>query len=212
MINWWNELSFFQQIYAMFAIPATLILVLQTLLMLIGVGGHSDADSDLGMDSEHFDVGEHSDMHMPSNTSGLSGLKLFTVRGVIAFFTVTGWSGIVFADVGLSSAMCIVLSTICGFASLVLISLLFKNMIKLQSSGNLDFANAVGQMAQVYISIPGNKSGSGKVFLTVQNRYIEAEAMTGDPDGFKQGQTVRVSGLFGENTLLVDPIGEKTEA
>ena len=46
MINWWNSLELTQQIFACIAIPSTLILLIQTILLLIGIGNGSDADPD----------------------------------------------------------------------------------------------------------------------------------------------------------------------
>ena len=38
MINWWNSLSMVSQIFYCFAVPATLILLIQTIMMLFGLG------------------------------------------------------------------------------------------------------------------------------------------------------------------------------
>ena len=54
MFEWWNALSTIQQVFYILAIPSTIILVLQTILLLFGIGGDHDADisadTDAGMD------------------------------------------------------------------------------------------------------------------------------------------------------------------
>ena len=45
MIDWWNALSTIQQVFYIIAIPSTIILVLQVVLLLFGVGGNHDADA-----------------------------------------------------------------------------------------------------------------------------------------------------------------------
>ena len=50
MINWWNELLLIQQIFALIALPSTLLIVIQTVLMLIGIGGDGGADADVDID------------------------------------------------------------------------------------------------------------------------------------------------------------------
>ena len=42
MTTWWNALEPLQQLFAVLAIPATLILFLQTILLLFGVIGYGD--------------------------------------------------------------------------------------------------------------------------------------------------------------------------
>ena len=55
--DWWNALNMLQQSFAVVAIPATVMLVLQTVLLLIGLGGH---DADHGeMADDHSGLGDH---------------------------------------------------------------------------------------------------------------------------------------------------------
>ena len=46
MLNWWNELMLAQQIFALIAIPSSLILAIQTVMLLLGIGDDGDADID----------------------------------------------------------------------------------------------------------------------------------------------------------------------
>ena len=39
MINWWNNLDTVQQVFALIAIPSTLIMVIQTIMLVIGMAG-----------------------------------------------------------------------------------------------------------------------------------------------------------------------------
>ena len=54
MLAWWESLSSFSQVLAAMAIPATLILLIQTVLMLIGIGsdGGADVDGDVDVDTD----------------------------------------------------------------------------------------------------------------------------------------------------------------
>ena len=45
MIQWWNSLDTFARIYAFIAIPSTLVLIVQTILLMIGLN-----DGDDGLD------------------------------------------------------------------------------------------------------------------------------------------------------------------
>ena len=46
MTTWWNGLNLTQQIFALFALPATVILAIQTILLLLGLGSHHDGGLD----------------------------------------------------------------------------------------------------------------------------------------------------------------------
>ena len=39
MIEWWNSMDLVGQIFALIAVPSTLVLVVQTILLLVGIGG-----------------------------------------------------------------------------------------------------------------------------------------------------------------------------
>ena len=47
MAAWWDSLGLVSQIFAAIAIPATLILLIQTILMLIGIGSDHGGDCDI---------------------------------------------------------------------------------------------------------------------------------------------------------------------
>ena len=53
MVDWWNHLTLTQQVFAVFGIVGTAILILQTVLLLFGLGHDgmdSDADADIDAD------------------------------------------------------------------------------------------------------------------------------------------------------------------
>ena len=85
---------------------------------------------------------------------------------------------------------------------MVLIAWLMRSMLKLQSSGNLEPKNAVGKAGVVYITIPGERSGSGKVNLLVQERFAEMDAVT-DGEPIPTGREVIVVGVTTLGTLIV---------
>ena len=53
MIDWWNSLSVAAQVFACIAVPASLVLLIQTVLMLIGIGSEG-GDGDGGAFSQMF--------------------------------------------------------------------------------------------------------------------------------------------------------------
>ena len=60
-MNWWNELTGLQQILASVAIPATLVMMIQFILLLFGFTGDSGDSADVGDISDGVDVGDITD-------------------------------------------------------------------------------------------------------------------------------------------------------
>ena len=80
--------------------------------------------------------------------------------------------------------------------------------MRLQSSGNVNLNNAVGAIGEVYLRIPPAMQGQGKVSVQVQERLIEAAAMTKAEEELKSGTSIRVLAVRGSN-LLVEPVDNK---
>ena len=202
MVQWWDGLTLLQQIFGYVAIPATVILVVQTILVLFGLGNH-----DMDVSGHDVDLGGHGDGHIDGqdgHDGAGDGLALFSIRGIVAFFSVGGWTGIVMAQLT-NPAITILVALAAGCAALYVVALIFHWANKLQDSGNLSLTNAVGKTAKVYLTIP--KHGAGKVTLTFQGRFNECSAITKAGRDIKTGEMVRVVGLVDENTLIVIPAG-----
>ena len=193
MIQWWNDLEVIQQIFALIAIPSTLIMVIQTVMLLIGIDNDADADVD--------DIPDATD----------DGLTLFSVRGIVTMLSVMGWSAVAFLDSGMNQPLSIVLSVLLGFLALTGMAYLMRAVYRLQSSGNLDVGNAVGKVAQVYIPIAADAAKKGKVTMTLQEKYCEFDAITTAKETLKTGSYVRVVSVDGAGVLLVEPLTKKEE-
>ena len=192
MIAWWNELALIQQIFAMIAIPSTVIMLIQTVMLVIGMAGDSDADFDDGIDD-----------------AGDDGLALFSIRGVSAMLAVTGWCTVAFIEGGLDQLPAILISVVLGILTLFGIAYLMKMVYRLQSSGNIEVGNAVGKVAQVYIPIAANAAKSGKVTITIQEKYCEMDAITTASETLKTGSYVRVVSVDEAGMLLVEPLAKQ---
>lgn len=197
MIAWWNSLETAQQIFALIAIPTSLIMLIQTILLLIGFGGETDADGD--------DVFE-------ANNGESDGLALFSVRGIVSMLTVFGWAGVAFWEL-MKPFPAVLLAAALGLLTLFGMAYLMRAVSRLQSSGNIDVENAVGKVAKVYIPIPPAGKGTGKVTITLQEKYSEISAITTSEQKIATGSLVRVVAVDGTGTLLVEPlIADKKEA
>lgn len=207
IIDWWNSLSLVSQIFACVAIPATLILLIQTLLLFLGIGDDADGIDDIPDDVPEADIGDGTfGEELPSEAHdgiGLEGLRIFTVRGIVAFFVVFGWVGMVMDGAGISLAITIPVAVACGFAIMLALAFIFKAILKLRNDGNTDNRNAIGTSGKVYLTIPPSRSGAGKINIMLQGAYVERDAVTDDEAPIPTGCEVVVIGLSGETELVV---------
>ena len=233
MIVWWETLGTAGQVFACVAIPATVILFLQTILMLIGIGSHElggdSSDGDVGHDFGH-DVGHdfghdfdgHLDMHGDVDVHGDvhdgifgehdahdvhdghdSGLRLFSFRGIIAFLCVLGWVGVLCVRLELAMPLTILISAASGLLAMVLIALLFRLIYSLQADGTENIRNALGASGTVYLRIPPQRNGHGKVNLLLDGKLVEKEAVTDEEEMISYGEQIVVVGISGGTELIV---------
>ena len=221
MTEWWGSLSTLVQVLYCIAVPSTLLLLFQTILSISGFGGDSDINiSDTsGIDmgdisgADFGDVGDIGDIGDLGDVSDLSAdvpdadihvhgsyssLQLFTVQGIVAFLAVSGWVSIAALSSGVPSAGAIPLGLVAGFFAMYGIAKLVQISKKLTENGTIDFRNAIGENATVYIPIPPSGEGEGKVTLTLQGRFMECSAVSNESEMLKTGTAVRVTDLNGE--------------
>lgn len=203
MSVWFESLSTLQQIFAFIAIPATAVLILQTILLFFGIGnGGLDANiSDVGGISG-ADMGDVEISDMPDGAD-VDGLTVFSIRGIVAMLCVGGWSGIVLLDTSLHPVLSIILAVILGIAALIGMAFLMRSLTRLQSSGNILVESALGKCGKVYLTVPAERKGSGKIHITVQETYTEFEAITDEPEDIKTGEAVVVTEVDAAGRLIV---------
>jgi membrane protein implicated in regulation of membrane protease activity len=208
MAEWWEALTTLQHIFIYTAVPFTVVLIIQAILTIIGLGGDHDAslDShDIGDHDTGFDG--HADGHIDGHAEHeagneeVGGFQFFTVRGIVAFFCIFGWTGYAL-DPSLGIAVTLLISTAAGLLAMFVIGLMFYAVRRMQSSGNLRYSNAIGRSAEVYIPVPAQRGGRGKVMVEIQERLVEAEAVTDEGEKLKTGETVKVIGNIG-STLII---------
>lgn len=213
MTAWWESLSILEQAFACIAVPATIVLLIQTVLLLIGLGHdgqadiavETDVDGDLDLDTANAGDGVFGESNMEEYAHDVNdhGLRLFSVRTIVAFFTVMGWTGLVISRGGGSPAWAIAGALLAGVAAMFLMAIAMRAFTKLQTDGNIDIRHAIGKDATVYLTIPAQRGGMGKVHMVLQNTYSEWNAVTDEPEPLVFDTPVVVTAIVGESTLVV---------
>ena len=204
IIDWWNTLGTASQVFGCIAIPATLVLIVQTLMLFFGFGEDGADDIDDLPDVEGADgvFGEELPSEAPDG-AGQLGLRVFTVRGIVAFLVVFGWLGLIMDGAGAELYITLPVSALAGGAMMVLLAVLFRAILRLRNDGNTDNRNAIGVSGRVQLTIPPSRTGEGKVHLMLQGSYVERGAVTDDDSPIPTGSEIVVVGISGQTDLVV---------
>lgn len=214
--NWWGSLDLFMQALYCVAIPSTLILIIQSVLIIMGMGdGAPDINvSDTsgldvaGCDCAGCDPTEALDSAGGDvlNPADAGALHLFTFQGIVTFLCVFAWAGILtYIGCGLIPVALIV-GFVLGAAAMFGVAKIIQLMGKLAESGNINAKQYLGETGTVYIPIPADGKGTGKVNIALGERYVEFEAITEDGVELKSGESVRVTDIRSETLLVVEKV------
>ena len=199
IVDWWNTLGLASQIFYCIAIPSTLILIIQTVLMFSGIGDDSDIDFDAS-GTELDDGSLDSDL---DGDFAAESLHILTVRTIIAFLVVFGWVGVAMQSSGIGLPLTLTVAFLSGFAIMMLIAYLFKTVMKLKSNGTADNRNALGTSGRVHLTVPPSRNGEGKVHIMLQGSYVERNAVTDEKEAIPTGCEIIVVGTSGQTSLVV---------
>jgi len=209
MMEYMGSLSFLEKIFLICAIFGGGLFILRTILMLIGIGDTDvDADADMDVDA-HADVdstdldhdhGRLDDIDHGDHDAG--GLRFLTLQGLTAFIMMFGLTGYGFSrSSALGSLIIIIISILFGLFAMWLIAKGFAVMRSLQSSGNMQIYDAMGEEGSVYLTIPAN--GIGKIQIIVSGRLMVMDAVSQDKVELKTGERVCVSEITSGGMLSV---------
>lgn len=195
-------------IYLIFAVVGCTLVLAQAVLLVLGFAGDGDLDTDHDVGADH-DFGADQDFDHDGDHGAEGHGNLFfgilSFKALCAFAGVFGLTGLVLEDHSMSPSVRVLFAAGAGFVVMLAVARLMIAMSHLQSSGTVDIRNAVGHSGTVYVRVPGENTGWGKVTVEVQGRSLELRAVTDGPE-LKSGALVSVVGLAGDETLKVERI------
>ena len=196
MIEWWSTLSVAMKILWAVTLGASLIFVIQSIMTFLG----ADVEGLDGMDGvDGIDGADASD---PSDVSG--GANLYTFRNLVNFLLGFGWTAIILQDNIKSIGLLLFLAALVGVGLVAAVMFLFKWLSGMQQSGNINvFQSAVGCHGSVYLTIPAERSGEGKVQITINNSIREYNALS-DGESIPTGTPITVVEVIDAQTMLVE--------
>ena len=140
MTEWYSTLTVLEQVYFWLGIVATVFLIIQiVMLCFTSFGGDVDLDGDGDIDVDTD-----------------SGVSIFTVKSLTAFFAVGSWAGLLTCALIADNLqwVSVIVALVAGAAAFALVVLLMRFIYKMQSSGTFQPEKLVGKRATVYFSLP----------------------------------------------------------
>jgi hypothetical protein len=177
-------------------VGGTLVL-LQFLAGAFGIGGeHGDA-------AGHHDFGtDHTSDGHGHESDGSWFLGMLTFRAIAAAIAFFGLGGLIAAYYDMPRSAQLATATLSGFAALYLVATMMKMLYRLKADGGVKIQQAIGRTGTVYLRVPGQKTGPGKVTLNLQNRTVELEAFTAANE-LPTGTPIRVVAVLGPSSVEV---------
>jgi len=199
---WWQNLTALQQVLWVLATVSTSFFLLSTLLSMIGFGEVDmdlDIDVDMDLDMPEADIDLDADApEMEGHSATSEVLEYLSFRNIVAFTLGFSWTGILFhSQLG---ALALIPAVPVGGAFGWLNQWLSDSMKSLETSGNANLREAIGQQATVSVQIDENLQGTGKVVVNVGERELELLAQTEDGTPLNRGDRVQV--YYVDNGIL----------
>mgnify|MGYP003520481570 FL=1 len=193
MTEWWTSLDLFMKILWCIAIASSFIFIIVTVLTFIGADVEMDMDTDFDMPDGGFE--------------GDPSMNLYTFRNLVNFLLGMSWTAILLQEQIASKALLMVIAFAVGALLVFAVMMMFKGLSKMQQSGNIDlYKSAVGCNGKVYLTVPAERKGSGKVQISINDSIREYDALTDSEDDLKTGTSIKVVEVLDASTLLVEEI------
>jgi hypothetical protein len=188
-MEFFTELEPLLRTFWYITIPASVIFIIQTIMTFVGADASDGTSADFDGDFDGTDA----------------PFQLFSFRNLINFLLGFGWSGISFYSFIKSPILLIIVSLLIGCAFVYMFFIVIKQLMKLSENDTFKLTNTLNKNAEVYLTIPTNRTGKGKILVSVNGSVHELEAIT-DGEKINSGAIVRVAKIENENTIVVEII------
>lgn len=174
-------------LFLLCAIVGSVVVVLQTVLSLFGIDHGAGHDVHLGHDGAH----DHS-----------AGLQILSLRSVAAGLAFFGLAGLISLKVQLPLWIAVSAALAASLLAMLGVAFLLRMLGRLESDGTVRIEGAVGLPATVYLTIPANNAGMGKISMTLDQRTVEYQATTAGA-ALPTGTPVTIVDITGSDILEV---------
>ena len=191
-------------LYGFCAVAGGSLLVVQFLLAVLGLHGHHGAPGDVdgGGGFGHGDVHHGPADHDPHDATWYFGV--ISYRTMVAALTFFGLTGLAAVSARMAAVHALILALAAGAEAMFAVPAALRPLARLRSDGTVRLEQAVGRIGTVYLKVPRQRTGAGKVQLCLQGRTVELEALT-DGEEIPTCARVVVRELSGSESIVVAP-------
>lgn len=169
------DFSMFSTILWWIAIPATIFLLIFSVIGLFG----GDADQ-AGADVDDFDADGADDG---------PGFSMISFKSLLAFLTMFGWVPLLMLKMGYSEWISALWGVISGFGMMVFVSFIFWGVSKLETKNSPKSITAIGHIGTVLLRIPAGEN-MGKIQVEHNGALRTYDAVASEE--LKQGVSVKI--------------------
>jgi hypothetical protein len=184
-----HEPDFYYKVVFYIGLGTTAIFVIQSLLTIFG----ASLSDGIGHD---FDVETH---------GHFGPMQMFTFRNLVNFLLGFSWTAIALHHSIENKMIISLLAALAGVLLVIGVLAMMRQLQKLAQDKTMKIESAIGKTCSVYLTIPAEKSGKGKVHISIQDTLRELDAMT-EGEMIPTNSTVVVADVLQHSILLVNKI------
>lgn len=188
MFEFLNELDPTLKMFWYLALPTSLIFIVQLVMTFLG------ADASDGMDAD-FD----------GDMDGGGPFQLLSFRNLINFLLGFAWGGISFSNIIQNRTTLIFVAVLIGLAFFFMFVLIMQQLLKFQEDNTTKIQDALNQTGSVYLTIPEQKTGYGKIQVSIKGSQKEYQAIT-NGESIPSGHAIRIVEVIEGNVCVVEKL------
>ena len=181
--TYFTSLDQIQKVLFWIALPTTIILVLQTFSIFLGV-------FDFDINTDHSSIGEHGNEN--------EGYQIWSFKNLVVFLSLFSLTALTTYH-KLSPFLCGFLSIFVASLFVAFNVLIMKLMTKLQADATIKLDSYIGQTAVVYLGIPENGIGQIEISTAAAILHQRAKTLDGSPIG--RYDIVKINNI--ENSIYI---------
>lgn len=170
------------------ALPTSVIFLIQTVMTFIGADANDGGGADFSGDLD-----------------GDTPFQLLSLRNLINFLLGFSWGGISLWNLFENKTILVIVAFLIGTAFLFVFLFVMKQMTKLQEDNTVKITDALQKTGSVYLTVPENKSGIGKIQVSIRGSQREFQAVT-QGESLHSGTVIRVIEILDDNLCLVEKL------
>jgi hypothetical protein len=182
---YFEQMDSLLRLFWFIALPISVIFLVQSIMTFVGVDASDGVEADF---DGNLDAGD-------------TPFQLFSFRNLVNFLLGFGWTGIAFYHTIANASLLIIVAILVGVSFVALFFFIMKKINGLAEDNTFQLQATLNQVAEVYLPIPANKQGKGKIQLSVKGTVHEIDAITAAENKIETGAMVRVVGI--DNQLLI---------